>query len=100
MNIRYKIKELRNTKNMTLKKLSEENGLSVVFLSQLERGLTSIAVDSLENIAKILGVNLSYFLIFNLRIILRVIKMINKLVIYIIGAFFMIGAMDYILVVA
>ncbi|ERI94456.1 cupin domain protein [Clostridiales bacterium oral taxon 876 str. F0540] len=61
MNIGNKIKELRNSKNITLKKLSEESGLSVGFLSQLERGLTSIAVDSLENIAEILGVNLSYF---------------------------------------
>lgn len=61
MNIGYKIKELRNSKNMTLKNLSEESGLSVGFLSQLERGLTSIAVDSLESIAEILGVNLSYF---------------------------------------
>ncbi|MEG0774284.1 XRE family transcriptional regulator [Clostridium sp.] len=61
MNIGWKIKELRNSKNITLKQLSEDSGLSVGFLSQLERGLTSIAVDSLENLAKILGVNLSFF---------------------------------------
>lgn len=65
MNVGHKIKELRNSKNITLKKLSEESGLSVGFLSQLERGLTSIAVDSLENLAGILGVNLSYFFNFN-----------------------------------
>lgn len=61
MNIGSTIKELRNSKNMTLKNLSDESGLSVGFLSQLERGLTSIAVDSLEKIAEILGVELSYF---------------------------------------
>jgi transcriptional regulator with XRE-family HTH domain len=61
MNIGWKIKELRNSKNLTLKQLSEDSGLSVGFLSQLERGLTSIAVDSLETVAKILGVNLSFF---------------------------------------
>lgn len=61
MDIGRKIKELRNDKKMTLKELSEKSGLSVGFLSQLERGLTTIAVDSLENIAQILGVQLLYF---------------------------------------
>ncbi len=57
-----KIKELRNNKNMTLKELSKKTGLSTGFLSQLERGLTSIATDSLFNIADALEVDLSYFL--------------------------------------
>lgn len=47
---------------MTLKELSQKTGLSTGFLSQLERGLTSIATDSLYTIADALEVDLSYFL--------------------------------------
>ncbi len=56
-----KVKELRTRKKMTLKELSEQTNLSTGFLSQLERGLTAIATDSLEKIAEPLGVDLSYF---------------------------------------
>ncbi len=56
-----RIKELRNEKKMTLKQLSDQSGLSAGFLSQLERGLSTIAIDSLATLAKILGVNLSSF---------------------------------------
>ncbi len=58
-----KIKEIRNEKKMTLKELSEKTSLSTGFLSQLERGLTSIDTDSLLNIAETLEVELSYFLL-------------------------------------
>ncbi|QXM05296.1 helix-turn-helix domain-containing protein [Crassaminicella indica] len=56
-----KIKDLRTNKNLTLKDLSEKTGLSIGFLSQLERGLTTIAIDALEKIADFLDVNISYF---------------------------------------
>ncbi|WP_291566589.1 MULTISPECIES: helix-turn-helix domain-containing protein [unclassified Clostridium] len=56
-----KIKELRANKKMTLRELSEGTGLSIGFLSQLERGLTSIATDSLMKIAEALDVDLNYF---------------------------------------
>lgn len=56
-----KIKALRKEKNMTLKQLGDLSGLSVGFLSQLERGISSIAIDSLSKIAEILGVSLSAF---------------------------------------
>lgn len=56
-----KIKELRSNKKMTLRELSESTGLSIGFLSQLERGLTSIATDSLMRIAEALDVDLNYF---------------------------------------
>lgn len=46
---------------MTLKELSEKSELSVGFLSQFERGLTAIAVDSLEKLADIIGVHLTHF---------------------------------------
>ncbi|MCD8009923.1 MAG: cupin domain-containing protein [Lachnospiraceae bacterium] len=56
-----RIKALRKEKKYTLKQLAEETGLSIGFLSQLERGMSSIAVDSLAKIASILGVGLSTF---------------------------------------
>ena len=56
-----RIKALRKEKKYTLKQLAEETGLSIGFLSQLERGMSSIAVDSLAKIAKVLGVSLSTF---------------------------------------
>lgn len=61
MNIGMEIKKLRTEKGITLKELSEESGLSIGFLSQLERGLTTIAVDSLEKLAEILDVHLTHF---------------------------------------
>lgn len=56
-----KIKNIRMRKNCTLKQLSEESGLSIGYLSQFERGMSSIALDSLEKLCTILGVNLSDF---------------------------------------
>ncbi|VBB09675.1 Hypothetical protein LUCI_4973 [Lucifera butyrica] len=56
-----KIKELRTNKKMTLKDLSEKTNLSTGFLSQLERGLTAIATDSLAQIAQALDVSLPFF---------------------------------------
>ena len=58
-----KVKYLRNKNKMTLKDLSEKTDLSVGFLSQLERGLTSIATDTLDKIAGIFEVDISYFFI-------------------------------------
>lgn len=57
-----KIKELRRAKRLTLKDLSEKTGLSMGFLSQLERGLSAIAIDSLSKIAAILNTELSVFI--------------------------------------
>lgn len=59
-----KINQLRTEKSMTLKDLAEKCGLSVAFLSQIERGLSSPAIISLNSIADSLDVDLSYF--FNL----------------------------------
>ncbi len=63
MDIGKKIKELRLKKGLTLKELSTQTELSIGFLSQLERGLTTIAIVSLEKIAGALGVDLSYFFV-------------------------------------
>ena len=64
-NIGSLVKELRKKREMTLKDLSSSCSLSVGFLSQLERGMTSIAIDSLEVIAHSLGVDLEFFFDFN-----------------------------------
>ncbi|MDR2898987.1 MAG: cupin domain-containing protein [Clostridiales bacterium] len=56
-----KIKYLRSQKNLTLKQLSEMTDLSTGFLSQLERGMSTIAIDSLYKVSKSLGVELSSF---------------------------------------
>ncbi|XMB85251.1 XRE family transcriptional regulator [Mycoplasmatota bacterium WC44] len=61
IDIGRKIKELRTKNSLTLRELGEMTELSTGFLSQLERGLTTIAVDSLEAIAKALDVSLSFF---------------------------------------
>ncbi len=55
------IRNLRLAKKLTLKQLSDDSGLSVGFLSQLERGMSSIAIDTLARLAHILGADLSSF---------------------------------------
>lgn len=56
-----RIKLLRTGKQYTLKQVSEETGLSMGFLSQVERGISSVAIDSLAKIASCLGASLSSF---------------------------------------
>ncbi len=57
-----KVKELRTSRKMTLKELSGATDFSISYLSQVERGVSSISVYSLEKVAKVLGVELAYFL--------------------------------------
>ncbi len=54
-------KQLRQEKKITLKELSEKTNLSVGYLSQFERGINTIAIDSLAKIAEVYNVSLSYF---------------------------------------
>lgn len=61
MDIGEKVKRLRNEKGMTLKQLSEATGLSTGFLSQFERGITTIAVEHLSTIADLFNVKINYF---------------------------------------
>lgn len=56
-----KIRTLRSQKNLTLKDLSEKTGLSISFLSQVERSESSIAINSLQKIAQALGVHITQF---------------------------------------
>ncbi len=57
-----KIKALRTAKDMTLKQLSEHTGYSTGFLSQLERGLTSVAIDTLNRMCEVFEVELDHFM--------------------------------------
>ncbi|MDO4711938.1 MAG: helix-turn-helix transcriptional regulator, partial [Peptostreptococcaceae bacterium] len=45
-----RVQNRRKEQKITLKELSERTGLSTGFLSQFERGMTSIAIDSLQKI--------------------------------------------------
>lgn len=59
--ISNKIKDLRLQHSLTLKDISAKTGLSVSFLSQVERGTSSLAITSLKKIADALGVPITYF---------------------------------------
>lgn len=59
--IHVKIKELRKRNEMTLKALSQKTHLSISFLSQIERGDSSLAITSLKKIADAFQVPMSFF---------------------------------------
>jgi len=56
-----RLREARQKKQITLNDLSKETGLSVSFLSRLERGETSASIASLIVIATTLGISLNDF---------------------------------------
>ena len=57
-----KLKQVRNAKGMTLKELGDTAGLSAGYLSQLERGKSSIGMSQLGKLANCLGVDVRYFI--------------------------------------
>lgn len=62
-NVGELIKDARTNQNMTLKDVSAETGLSIGYLSQLERGKTSVAHDTLKKIARALDVDMTFFMV-------------------------------------
>lgn len=57
-----KLRELRLRQNMTLKDVAERTGLSVGFLSSLERSQTNASIATLQKLAKLYNTNfLSFF---------------------------------------
>lgn len=58
-----KIRHLRRQRGLTLRSLSEQCGLSVGFLSQIERGLSSFSIPSLRAICEALDVALADMLV-------------------------------------
>lgn len=55
------IKKLRLEREMTLKDVAEKTGLSIGFLSQVERNKSSITLQSISKISDALEVSRSYF---------------------------------------
>lgn len=61
LDIGEKIRLLRKSRRVTLKDLAERTTLSIGYLSQIERNLSSPSVNVLRDIATALGVNISWF---------------------------------------
>ncbi|REB08568.1 XRE family transcriptional regulator [Sporosarcina sp. BI001-red] len=59
--IHNRIKSLRVERNLTLKEMSDQTGLSLSFLSQIERGTSSLSISSLKKISDALGIHINYF---------------------------------------
>lgn len=55
------LKMLRKKRKLTLKQLSEETGLSISFLSQVERGKSNMTLETLRKVADVLDVNPGVF---------------------------------------
>ncbi|HPH97127.1 MAG TPA: helix-turn-helix domain-containing protein [Anaerolineaceae bacterium] len=60
-NLGTRIHELRANRNLTLEEVSAQTGLSVSFLSMLERNKVSISVDNLEKLARFYNVHIVSF---------------------------------------
>lgn len=60
-NIGLRIRELRQQRGQTLEQVAAETGLSVSFLSMLERDKVSISVDNLEKLANYFQVHMVHF---------------------------------------
>lgn len=56
-----RIRELRVNRNLTLEQVSAETGLSVSFLSMVERNKVSISVDNLEKLARFYQIHMVNF---------------------------------------
>ncbi|MCM3756151.1 cupin domain-containing protein [Sporosarcina aquimarina] len=59
--IHNRIKSLRVERNYTLKEMSDQTGLSLSFLSQIERGASSLSISSLKKISDALDIHINYF---------------------------------------
>lgn len=59
--IHNRIKAIRQERGLTLKEMSEQTGLSLSFLSQIERGASSLSISSLKKISDALGIHINYF---------------------------------------
>ena len=62
MRVGSKLKDLRKQKSITLKQLAERTGLSIGYLSNVERDLTSPTLDHVETITKALDTPLTAIL--------------------------------------
>jgi transcriptional regulator with XRE-family HTH domain len=60
-NLGPRIRELRQSRNLTLEQVASDTGLSVSFLSMLERDKVSVSVDNLERLARYYEVHMVHF---------------------------------------
>lgn len=60
MRLGARIKNLRISQRLTLKELAKKTGISISFISQVEREKTSPSIDSLSKICSALGVSLAH----------------------------------------
>lgn len=60
-NLGVRLRELRQQRGLTLEQVAEESGLSVSFLSMVERDKVSISVDNLERLAHYYEVHMVHF---------------------------------------
>ena len=58
----YKIREVREAKNISQEELSQKSGVSRSIISALENGKTNTTSKTLANIAKALGVSVDQIL--------------------------------------
>jgi len=56
-----RIRELRKARDQTLQSVAAASGLSIGYLSQIERELATPSIKALHDIAQVLGVNISWF---------------------------------------
>jgi transcriptional regulator with XRE-family HTH domain len=61
MNIGEKIKKLRTRKDLSMRELGEQIGVSHAHISKLESGINSPSVDLLEKLAEYFNIDISYF---------------------------------------
>lgn len=62
MQLSQKLRSLRKSLNLTLLQVSQQTGLSVSFLSDIERGRTNASLDTLNKLAICYSVNTSQLL--------------------------------------
>ena len=55
------LRELRQVKNLTLREVAEKAGISVGYLSQLERNHSRLPIAVLKRISDALGVHMNWF---------------------------------------
>ena len=58
-----RLREFRTEAGLSLRQVAERSGLSVGFLSQVERGKCSMALSTLRNVASVLGKSMADFFI-------------------------------------
>lgn len=61
MNIGKRIREIRKANNQKLLNISQKTGLSQPYISEIERGIKSPSIETLEKICHALGITLSDF---------------------------------------